>query len=106
MPVVQSISIYRGEDVTFPFTMSPPKDITGWVISFTVSKSVNSPVKLMQVTATITSGPNGTFNVILTSAQTDIEPGNYYYDVFRVTPGNNRILSVGEFNLKGDAREP
>lgn len=106
MPVVQSITVYRGEDITLGFTMVPPRDITGWDISFTVAKSYNNPNKLIQVTATLTSGPNGTFDVILTSGQLDIEPGTYVYDVFRVTPGNLRILSVGEFIIKADAREP
>lgn len=106
MPVVQGITVYRGEDITLGFTMSPSKDITGWVISFTVAKNYNNPNKLFQITATLTSGPNGTFDVIITSAQLDIEPGTYVYDIFRVNPGNNRILSVGEFVVKGDAKEP
>lgn len=106
MPVITSITVYRGEDITLGFTMVPPRDITGWDISFTVAKSYNNPNKLIQVTASITSGPNGMFDVILTSAQLDIEPGTFVYDVFRVNPGNNRILAAGEFNLKPDAREP
>ncbi len=106
MPVVQSIKVYRAEDITLSFTMVPPRDITGWVISFTVAKDYNNPNKLFQVTATITSGPNGTFDVIITSAQLDINPGTFVYDLFRVNPGNNRILSVGEFILSADAREP
>lgn len=106
MPVVQSISIYRGEEVTLHFSMVPPRDITGWVISFTVAKNYNNPSKLFQITATITSGPNGTFDVIITSIQSDIEPGTFVYDIFRTNPGFLRILSVGEFILRPDARRP
>jgi hypothetical protein len=106
MPVVQSIKVYRGEDITLSFTMVPSRDITGWVISLTIAKNYNNPNKLIQVTGTVTSGPNGTFDVILTSAQLDIEPGTYVYDVFRTDPGNLRILSVGEFIITADAREP
>lgn len=106
MPVVQSITIYRGEEVTIGFTMVPPRDITGWVISFTVAKNYDNPNKLFQITATITSGPNGTFDVIITNVQSDINPGTFVYDLFRVNPGFHRILSVGEFVIKPDAREP
>ncbi len=106
MPKVQSITVYRGEDITIPWTMSPKKDITGWVISLTVANGYNNPNKLFQVTAFATNAPNGKFSTILTSAQLDIEPGNYVYDLFRVDPGNLRILSVGEFIIKADARRP
>jgi hypothetical protein len=106
MPVIQTITVWRGEDITLEFTMVPARDITGWVISLTIAKNFNNPNKLIQVTGTVTSGPNGTFSVILTSAQLDIEPGTYVYDVFRTDPGFNRILSAGTFELKADAREP
>jgi len=106
MPVVQSITIYRGEDITIPFTMSPKKDVTGWVISFTVANGYGNPTKLFQVTAVNTDAPNGKFSVILDKTQTNIKPGNYVYDLFRVDPGNNRILSVGEFTILPDARNP
>lgn len=106
MPVVTSITIYRGETPTISFTMVPPRDITGWVISFTVAKNYNNPNKLFQVTAINTNGPAGLFDVILTEVQTDIEPGTYVYDVWRVDPGNLRILSVGTFEIKANAKEP
>lgn len=106
MPVVQSINVYRGEDIVLHFSMSPKKDITGWVISFTVSNGYNNPVKLFQITAINTNGPQGKFDVNITSSQLNIEPGNYVYDLFRVDPGNNRILSVGEFIISKDVRNP
>lgn len=106
MPVVQSITVYRGETPTLHFRMSPKKDITGWVISFTVSNGYNNPNKLFQVTAVAVNAPNGLFDVILTELHTNIDPGNYVYDVWRIDPGNLRILSVGEFKLEKDARKP
>lgn len=106
MPVVQNITVYRGEDITLNFTMVPPIDITGWVISMTIAKANNIFTKLIQVTAINTSGPNGQFQTILTSNQLDIQPDKYVYDVFRTSPGNKRILSVGDFELKPDARYP
>jgi len=106
MPVVQSILIYRGENVPLHFSMSPKKDITGWVISFTVSNGYNNPTKLFQITAIATNAPMGKFDVIITELQSNIEPGNYVYDLWRTDPGNRRILSVGEFKIEKDARNP
>lgn len=106
MPIVEAISVSRAEDITLHMTMTPSKDITGWVISLTVATAANSPDKLFQVTATITSGPNGTYDVVITEAQLDLDPGTYYYDIFRVNPGNRRILNEGDFIITANARKP
>lgn len=86
--------------------MRPARDITGWVISLTVANGYNNPTKLFQVTAIATNAPAGLFDTILTELQTNIEPGNYVYDLWRTDPGNRRILSVGEFFITKDARKP
>lgn len=99
--------MYRGEDVTLHFTMTPVEDITGWVISFTVAKNYNTNVKVFQLTATITSGPFGQFDVIIPeSITTNVEPDKYVHDVWRTNVGQRRILSVGDFILGADARNP
>jgi len=106
MPVVGSIKVYRGEDITLNFTMVPPRDITGWVISLTVSKSFNNLNKIFQVTGIITSGPNGKYSMILPHEILDIDPATYAYDVFRNSPGQLRCLNVGDFIVGKDARFP
>jgi len=106
VPIVESIEVDRGEDITLHMTMTPRKDITGWVISMTVAEAANSPNKLFQVTATITSGPLGKYDIIITASQLNIEPGTYYYDIWRVNPGNNRILNEGEFIVTPNAKHP
>lgn len=106
MPVVQSIKVYRGEDITINFTMVPARDITGWVISLTIARAYDMANKILQATAVNTNGPAGQFSVILTSAQLNIHPDKYVYDVFRTSPGNARILSVGDFIISADARNP
>lgn len=106
MAVVEAIQVSRGEDITLHMRRTPKKDITGWVISMTVSEYRNSPVKLFQVTAVITSGPNATFDVIMTSANLNREPGTFWYDQFRVNPGNNRLLREGPFIITGNAKLP
>jgi len=106
MPIVKSLTVYRGEDIELNFSMRPARDITGWVISMTVAESYNSLTKTIQVTATNTNAPAGRFQILLTKAQLNITPMKYVYDVFRVNPGNNRILNIGDFNLFADVRNP
>lgn len=106
MPVVQNILVYRAEDIILNFTMSPNVDITGWVISMTIAKSYNHSNKLIQITGIITSGPNGQFQMLLTSSQLDMQPDKYVYDVWRTSPGNARILNIGDFEIKENVREP
>jgi hypothetical protein len=50
--------------------------------------------------------PQGKYDIIIPSAQLDLEPGTYYYDIFRVNPGNNRCLRFGEFVIRANARNP
>lgn len=107
MPIIQTLKIYRGETVPFHWSMSPNEDITGWVISMTVARAFNIAQKLFQVTATITNGSSGKFDTIVTRAQTQpIEPGTYVFDLWRVNPGLERILSAGQFILGENAKEP
>lgn len=109
MPIVESLILSRGEDITLHMTMTPKKDITGWVISMTASKAANSPDKLFQVTGVITSGPNGKYDLILSggvTGNTYLEPGTYFYDIFRVNPGNLRLLNEGDLIITPNAKYP
>lgn len=106
MPIVEELQFSRGEELTLHFTETPNKDITGWVISFTASKTPNNPNKLFQITATIVSGPNSQYDVIITSTQSNQEPGTYYYDVWRVNPGNRRIMREGDLVITPNAKVP
>lgn len=99
--------MYRGEDVTLHFSMTPPEDITGWVISLTVAKNYDTDVKVFQLTAAATNAPAGLFDVIIPESITlGMNPDKYVHDVWRVNPGQRRILSVGDFILGADARNP
>ena len=106
MPVVGDIAVGRGEDITLHVKMDPVKDITGWVISFTIAKAFNVLPKLIQVTAIATNAPAGEYDIILTSTQLNINPDKYAYDIFRVNPGNLRLLRFGNFIIMPDAKFP
>lgn len=106
MATETAIEISRGEDIQLDFTISPVENITGWNMQFTLSKYKNSVLKTLEIACSIVSGPAGTFKAILLSAQTDIEPGKYYWDVFRVDGGSKKKLGYGEFTIIKDVYMP
>lgn len=88
-----TITIYRGEDLTLAFTHSGA--ITGWTITFNVKLG---PSTRLTKSASIVDGSAGTYSVALTDADTDtLTAGTYPYDVWRTTAGSERLLAQGQF---------
>ena len=108
------ITFTRAEDVTIPFAVkvsdasgAAAQDITGWAIVFTVARAQNSKTKLIQKTCSTTSAAAGTCSAAIASADSaDIEPGNYYGDVWRTDSGAKRKLAYGRVVIEGAARVP
>lgn len=99
--------IYRGEDVTLVFTMTPTTDITGWTISTRVKQTATDPTSLVSASATITNAAAGIFTVALSAAQTNLLPaGQLPYDVWRTDSGSAAALSVGMLVVRGSVRIP
>lgn len=97
-----TITMYKGTDLTLPFTMNPVEDISGWTILLTVRGSSVSIIK----DATIDSGPDGTFHFTLADTDTDsLSPGTYDYDVFRTDSGVEEVLAIGAFVIQTVARD-
>jgi hypothetical protein len=97
-----------GEDITLSLSMSPVVDITAWTITFTVARDVNTPApKLLTKSASIVSGPAGTFSVAMLAADTvAIAPCVYHWDAWRTDSGSARRLGYGTFTLLATARIP
>lgn len=104
MPVIEDITIYRGEDIELNFTMSPLEDITDWDIEFNVV-GINY-AKLITVVAEITDGSAGTFTVTLLADSTDIRTGLYTYDVWHTDPDVKRVIATGTLTVLAEARIP
>jgi hypothetical protein len=104
----QTIEIYRGEEVTLEFTLTPTTNITGWTIQFTVAKAANSTVKVIDtMAASIANAVGGIFSVSLDADVTgDLEPGTYYYDAWRMDAESERLLAAGLFKVFAVARLP
>ncbi|HYM24440.1 MAG TPA: hypothetical protein VEU08_14590 [Vicinamibacterales bacterium] len=99
MAQLNNIACYRGEAVTLAFTMTPVTDITGWTITFTLKRNQTDPTPILTIAAVITNGPNGTFTVSLTKAQTNMQAGTYQYDIQRTDAGSEAVLSIGTFTI-------
>lgn len=101
------LPVYRGEDVTIPFTYSPTTDITNFTHTFTLARDRNISTKLLSKTCTTTDAAAGSFSAALTAAELEaIEPGIYFWDVWRVDSGNHRLVGLGSFDLSPNVRIP
>jgi hypothetical protein len=99
--------IYRGEDVTFQFTMVPTTDITGWTITLRVKAALMDPAALLTVSGTLQAPAAGVFTVPLTATQTQsLSAGQYAYDVWRTDSGSAANLSLGLLVVKSSVRVP
>lgn len=76
----------KGKEITIPI------DITGWEIRFTVRKSLpatsvnNDKDAVIHKVADIIDGPNGVAYISVSSTDTNIEPGEYWYDIQCIRP--------------------
>lgn len=108
MAIVSNIgTIYKGEDVTLNFTMSPVVDISGWTLSFTIRDERLTGSALVTAAGSVTSGVDGTFSVALTAAQTTtLDPDEYAWDVWRTDSGSATVLALGDITVAGTPRVP
>lgn len=104
----QTILVYRGEDAIISGVMNPVVNINGWTLQFTAAKKLNKVAKLIgPKSATIVSGPAGTYTIPLTAAETTaLTPGSYVWDLWRTDVGVAEVVAIGTFTVSGDARIP
>ena len=85
------VTIFQNSDNDLVFTIyadGSVVDITGQTVYFTVKKkkggSTSDSDALIAKTATLTDASNGVATVTITNSDTNIQPGEYYYDIRRV----------------------
>jgi hypothetical protein len=102
MSVTSSLSFFRGEDVTVDFQMTPPADVTGWSISFTLKDTLGGITQNgFPLSATIVDGPRGRFRVAIAAALTaGLAVGRYVWDARRTDSGNKTTLADGYLDLR------
>jgi len=108
---MSKITVIRGDDVTLNATFKDENgtaiNITGYTVFFTVKSDLTATTDtgaLISKTVTGHSSPTtGQTTVSLTSTDTNLAEGNYYYD-FQTKDGSNKISSTdrGTFVVKTD----
>lgn len=98
-----TLTIYKGEDRTLTFTMSPVVDISGWAILMTVAKGNTT---LFTKAGVVTDGPNGVFTVDITDAESDLQSEDqiYLYDIWRTDAGSEVLIARGNYESPSIAR--
>ncbi len=104
MAIENNISIFRGEDITQPFRMTPVRNITGWTIVFSLKAAFADVTPLDMIACSITDPVLGLFEVFVPSEVTLRSPGCYVYDVQRTDSGSFGVLSIGKFVVKPEVR--
>lgn len=88
--------IIRGDTVSLPFTVD--MDLTGCTVFFTakptISDAVDDSDATIEVTVTEHDDPtNGITTIPLSSSDTNVAPGTYYYDI-QIKDGDGNITSI------------
>lgn len=111
MSVQQNESFHRGEDITLRLEVTttgvgggPAVDITGWAISFSMQRRTPGSIVLSKTVGsgiTITDGPNGRADVVLSDDDTNaLIPGDYDYDLKRTDSDSEAVLTTGTLTIK------
>ncbi len=101
MALKPDIEIIRGDTSSIDFVLTDggtPVDITGATVFFTAKPALTNDVSdntaVISVEVTSHTDPtNGKTTIPLSSTDTDVTPGEYYYDV-QVKRGDLTIVSI------------
>ena len=82
------------------------ENITGWTVFFTVKKNNNQTDADSSISKTITVHTNasgGETQIVLSPTETDIEQGNYVYDITYIdSSGNRKTIDPEKFIVIGN----
>ena len=93
-------SMTRGEDVTLNVNMTPPVDITGWTLTFTIMTTLAGS-NVYTATPTIIDGPRGNMTVAINHANTNTATvGRYVWDIRREDSGAWTSIADGTLDLR------
>ncbi len=111
MPPEQTLRLIRAQDLTLRAGMSPPRDITGWAVTFTVKDALGGAAVLAKTVGgglTLADPGRGILTVALAKADTSallvssaLPAGKgYVWDIKRTDPGHNIVLARGQLILE------
>lgn len=101
------LTVFKGDDKTWNITVSDADgdaiDLSGQTIFFTVKENKTDPdsAALIQATnSTHTSATGGTSTITITNTQSDLDAGNYFFDLQIVSAGSLvTTWVVGDFEV-------
>ncbi|OGX06478.1 MAG: hypothetical protein A2Z88_03410 [Omnitrophica WOR_2 bacterium GWA2_47_8] len=105
-----NLSEYRGDDIDYVFEFingnGDPIDITGWVLFFTLKKSVNDDdsAALLKIDVASHSDPvNGKSKITIPKESSDDLAGDYVYDFqYKDSSGRVKTIMSGEIEFIKD----
>lgn len=106
MAETTNIAIPRGSKYTLLFRNTPAGVLPGSTIKFTVSRNPDSATKLIGPKDCSAPNGSGEYICVLTSEDTDISHGKYFWDTRIVDEGNETLLASGLFVITPIAQLP
>lgn len=111
MPPEQTLRFIRAQDLTIRAALAPPRDLTGWSVSFTVRDALGGSAVLTKTVGggiTLTDPGQGVLTITLAKADTSgltvssaLAAGKgYVWDVKRTDAGSNLVLARGQLILE------
>ena len=102
-----TITINRGDTYVRTINLldsaGDPIDATGWTIYFTVRKNVADTSATSDTDKTVAGDVSGIHTLTVSSTETNITPGNYFYDI-QIKKADDTISSSSSasFVINGD----
>lgn len=106
MATKTNIAIPRGSSVRLNFSNAPAGALPGSTVKFTVSRKANSSTKIISTKSCSTPDGNGAFYLDLTASDTNVDPGEYFWDTRVTTSGVETLLGYGLFTVTPIAQLP
>jgi hypothetical protein len=111
LPSTLDLDVYRGDDLRLGMELrsndESPIDVTGWEIRAQVRKRPRSNTLLASFTVEITDAEAGTFDVVLSAADTAGLPQVAVWDLETVdAQGETRTRVAGEVRMYGEVTLP
>lgn len=111
----QTIRIVRDTDFTLKCQMTPPRDMTGWAITFTLRDAIGGTSNFTKTVGsgiTITDGPRGIITITiadtdtsaLTATKSLADAKGYVWDIWRTDAGSEVCLARGQLILMQEVR--
>lgn len=94
--------IFGGTNVTFQFTLTSPRNVSGWTVRLYIKQQATDTTALLTKTPTAIDVVNGIWTQTLTKADTLFltnSPGTYVYSFERIDNGAEDVLTYGKLQI-------